>query len=181
MASIPFLETLFNTINNIDILIEKDPKTASSYLNKLSEMMRFMLYETKTETISLESEVKYIEKYVELQKIRTSNPDFVKMSIKGNANGKKIVPMLFIPFIENAFKHVSNKKTENAIEIHLEIANNKIEFECSNWYSTTVGKTDGIGNELIQKRLNLLYPNKHVLQIVKSQDRYTVKLTLNED
>ena len=112
---------LFNTINNIDTLLLNSPELASQYLNKLSDILRFMLFETKTDKIPLSKEIAYIEKYIELQKIRTSNSNFVNLAIKGDISNHTIPAMLFIPFIENAFKHVSNKKTDNAINITLEI------------------------------------------------------------
>ena len=96
---------LFNTINNIDVLISKDPGKASDYLNKLSDLLRYLLYEAKTEKIPLREELKYLEKYLELQRIRTSNPNYVDLEITGRADNLKIDPMIFLPFIENAFKH----------------------------------------------------------------------------
>ena len=108
---------LFNTINNIDVLIEKDAVKASAYLNKLSDIMRFMLYETKEERTPLKQELTYIEKYIDLQRIRTSNPNYVNYNVEGKPDNLVIAPMLFIPFIENAFKHAENKKIENAINI----------------------------------------------------------------
>ena len=172
---------LFNTINNIDVLIEKDAEKASAYLNKLSDIMRFMLYETKTEKITLEKELTYIEKYIELQKIRTSNPTYVNYSVVGDTVNLMIAPMLFIPFIENAFKHAENKKIQNAIHIKIIIEKEMITFDCENNYTNeTQVKPDqgGLGNELIQKRLTLLYPNKHTLEITNKDNTYKVKLIL---
>lgn len=108
---------LFNTINNIDGLIQEDSDKASEYLNKLSDIMRFMLYETKTEKIYLAKELAYIGKYIELQKIGTSNPGYVKYEVQGEPANLLVEPMLFIPFIENAFKHTDDKRVENAIKI----------------------------------------------------------------
>ncbi len=173
---------LFNTINNIDVLIQKDAAKASAYLNKLSDIMRFMLYETKTETIPLKQELEYIEKYIDLQKIRTSNPNYVNYSVQGDAGNSMIAPMLFIPFIENAFKHAENKRIENAINIRVVIENGKILFDCENSYSTDTQTKlghSGLGNELIQKRLNLLYSGKHTLEIFDDGKTYKVKLTIS--
>jgi two-component system LytT family sensor kinase len=175
---------LFNTINNIDVLIQKDPVRASEYLNKLSDIMRFMLYETKTDKIGLEKELSYVEKYVELQKIRTTNPNFVKLEIKGTASGLRIEPMLFIPFIENAFKHSENKKVENAIAIFFHIDGNSMRFECANAYSESAQlkpEFGGLGNELIQRRLALLYPNKHNFETTYKDGIYKVDLLINVD
>jgi sensor histidine kinase YesM len=172
---------LFNTINNIDALIIKDAVEASDYLNKLSDIMRFMLYETMAEKILLSQEIEYIEKYIALQKIRTANADYVHFSVTGNIGNKMIAPMVFIPFIENAFKHTNNKKLENAIAIHIIISNNAIQLVCENKFDSkpTVRQPDsGLGNELIQKRLQLIYPEKHVLEVNKTNELYTVNLTI---
>ena len=175
---------LFNTLNNIDVLIQKDADEASKYLNKLSDIMRFMLFETKTEKIALSKEIAYLEKYISLQKIRSSNPNFVQLTINGDYQNKKISPMVFIPFIENAFKHVSDKKAENAIDINLIIEEGKIQFECTNNSNTkpnSINEYNGLGNELIQKRLNLLYPNSHNLTLKNETNFYTVILTIDYD
>lgn len=175
---------LFNTINNIDILLLKDAHLASEYLNKLSDILRFMLFETKTEKIALTKEIEYIEKYIALQKIRTSNDNFVNFTVKGETTNHSISPMLFIPFIENAFKHISNKKTENAIKVSLVIEKEKIVFECENKYSennTFQSEFNGLGNDLIKKRIELMYPKKHNLVITKYNNIYKVNLTLAND
>jgi LytS/YehU family sensor histidine kinase len=86
---------LFNTLNNIDILILKNATEASNYLNKLSDIMRFMLFETKTDKVLLSKEIEYIEKYIDLQKIRTANANYVNFEIVGSPKGKTIAPMVF--------------------------------------------------------------------------------------
>jgi hypothetical protein len=172
---------LFNTINNIDALILKDTVAASDYLNKLSDIMRFMLYETKPDQILLSKEIEYIEKYIALQKIRTANSNYVHFTITGNADGKQIAPMIFIPFIENAFKHTNNKKLENAISIDISVKTREIQFRCENKFDSkpSVKQPDsGLGNQLIQKRLHLIYPEKHILQVNKTDDLYSVNLTI---
>jgi LytS/YehU family sensor histidine kinase len=173
---------LFNTLNNIDILIEKDAKTASVYLKKLSDIMRFMLYETTTEQILLLKELEYIEKYIELQKIRTSNQHFVNLQITGNQDGQMIAPMIFIPFIENAFKYTTNKKIEKAINIEVQINEADVFFTCTNIFDDTIlvnQKESGLGIELMRQRLKLLYNDKHELEICKNDKIFTVKLKVN--
>ncbi|MEP6748678.1 MAG: histidine kinase [Bacteroidota bacterium] len=174
---------LFNTIHNIDVLIEKDSIKASAYLNKLSEMLRFMLYEIKTEKIALAKELSYIEKYIDLQKIRTANLNYINYSVDGNANDRVIASMLFIPFIENAIKHTDNKKLENAINIKITVEKDTIYFTCENKYSNTSSiqnEYNGLGNELIQKRLGLLYPGRHSLTIANANNIYSVKLIIKD-
>ena len=127
---------LFNTINNIDALILKDAVEASNYLNKLSDIMRFMLYETMAEKILLSQEIEYIEKYIALQKIRTANVNYVHFTVTGNIGNKFIAPMVFIPFIENAFKHTNNKKLENAITVNIIITDKTIQLVCENKFDS---------------------------------------------
>lgn len=172
---------LFNTINNIDVLISKDAIRASDYLNKLSDIMRFMLYETKAAKIPLNKELTYIEKFIELQKIRSANPHYISYTVKGDAKDLMIPPMLLIPFIENAFKHSENKKAENGININLDIEHEKFIFNCENSYNQNTQlqhEHSGLGIELIKKRLALLYPGKHKLTITNNNELYKVALSL---
>jgi hypothetical protein len=174
---------LFNTLNNIDVLIGKDPDLASAYLNKLSDILRFMLYETRTEKIPLEKELLYIGKYIDLQKIRTSNPDHIQYMVEGAPEGWIIAPMLFMPFIENAFKHADNKKTA-AMRVSLRIEKDTLHFECENTYGHRQEQGpdhSGLGNDLIKKRLKLLYPDNHVLEIADANMIYKAKLMLTRN
>ena len=175
---------LFNTINNIDVLIEKDPVEASHYLKKLSDIMRFMLYQTKGEKIPLKEELAYIEKYIELQKIRTGNENYVNYKLAGKVNGQTIAPMIFIPYIENAFKHSHNKKWDNAVDISIDIHDKILNFKCANKYDPEKPKTNGangLGNELIAKRLQLLYPDQHELKINRDNNHYEVELSIQHE
>ncbi|MFK7772487.1 MAG: sensor histidine kinase [Saprospiraceae bacterium] len=174
---------LFNTLNNIDILILKDATEASNYLNKLSDIMRFMLFETKTDKILLAKEIEYIEKYIALQKIRTANSNYINFKVTGTPSGQTIAPMVFIPFIENAFKHTTNKKLENAIRINILIKKDTIKLECKNKFNPNrrlKQENNGLGNELIEKRLKLIYPEKHILEVVNGQEQYSVSLTIHQ-
>lgn len=173
---------LFNTLNNIDVLIEKDSDTASVYLKKLSDILRFMLYESPSEIIPLTQELEYIRKYIELQKIRTSNSNYVTFQAEGDTGHIMIAPMLFIPFIENAFKHSVNKKIDHAIDVKLVAGQKGIVFECNNAYDPAALQTQpksGLGLELIKNRLKLLYNDNYNLKIDKSDNRFIVNLTIN--
>ncbi len=175
---------LFNTINNIDALILKDAVRASEYLNKLSDIIRFVLYETKSDKILLSKEVEYITKYIALQKIRTANESYVNFTVTGTIGDKRIAPMIIIPFIENAFKHATNKKLENAITVRLDVQGDKIQLLCENRYDSKqpVQQTSGgLGNELIKKRLDLIYSGRHTLEVNKSDELYSVSLTIPHD
>ena len=171
---------LFNTINNIDSLILKDAVLASEYLNKLSDIIRFVLYETRADKILLSKEIEYLEKYIALQKIRTANETYVHFSVTGPVGDKLIAPMIFIPFVENAFKHTTNKKVENAIIINISIKDESIQLTCENKYDSKAvpQASGGLGNELIQKRLNLIYPEKHILEVSRDNEQYRVNLII---
>lgn len=172
---------LFNTINNIDVLIMKDAQKASDYLNKLSDILRFMLFSTKTERIPLSQEVEYIQKFIELQRIRSENPDYVHFDCADSTEKWEIEPMLLIPFVENAFKHASGKKLDNSIQINLRLTDDQMIFTCRNRFSPSKNvDSNGLGNELMARRLELLYPSRHALETSIEQDSYLVKLTLKK-
>ena len=172
---------LFNTINNIDALILNDSVAASEYLNKLSDIMRFILYETKPDKILLSKEIEYIGKYISLQKIRTTNENYVHFSVTGIVGTKSIAPMVFIPFIENAFKHANNKKLENAITINIHIMSETVQLVCENKFDQKMMLPEaygGLGNDLIEKRLDLIYEGKQKLEVTKTDERYCIDLTI---
>jgi sensor histidine kinase YesM len=172
---------LFNSLNNIDILIEENPKTASEYLKKLSDILRYVLYETKEDKTDLAKEIAQIKSYVELQKIRTANQRYVNFNVNGEIAEQQIAPMIFLPFIENAFKHSKNKTIDNAIDISFEVSNGSVKMVCKNYYEAgqlEVVKNEGLGIETIEQRLNLLYPEKHKLAIDKTENWFNVTLSI---
>lgn len=173
---------LFNTLHNIDVLIGHDAARASTYLNKLSDLLRFSLYETQTDQIALSQELASIEKYIELQKIRASNEQYVSLEIEGDADGLQITPMLFMPYLENAFKFAGNKKVTDAIRIHINISAKHIHFQCVNLVDQAKSgakNQGGLGQELLRKRLALLYPGRHTLVLKATDTTYSVDLTLS--
>ena len=172
---------LFNTLNNIDVLIQEEPDKASEYLKKLSEILRFMLYESNVDSVPLTKEIEYIRKYIDLQKIRTANLDFVKFEITGDPNGKSVVPMIFIHFIENAFKYASNKKIENAVNVKFEISDNKLSFYCNNHKNISDKSNqekNGLGISLIKQKLDLIYNKNYNLHIKDEDNWYSVNLEI---
>lgn len=173
---------LFNSLNNIDVLIEENPRTASEYLKKLSDILRYVVYETKDELTLLSNEINQIQSYIDLQRIRTKNLNYVNFSVTGEVRDQMIAPMLFIPFIENAFKHSKNKNIENAINIEFEIATSGIKMICQNYFETphvNIIKNEGSGIETIKQRLNLLYPGKHRLTIETTDHIFRVTLEIS--
>ncbi|MFA5535127.1 MAG: sensor histidine kinase [Mariniphaga sp.] len=172
---------LFNTLHNIDALIHDDQDKASQSLLKLSDIMRYMLQDAKTDFVGLQNELQYLENYFALESLRVKNKDFFHYSITGDCEGLTIAPMLLIPFIENAFKHSVDSNIENGILAKIDVKNKKLFFYCENQYDpseTDKDKTQGIGLETVQKRLNLMYKNKHTLTINKADSVFKVNLEL---
>lgn len=174
---------LFNTLNNIDVLIQRDPPKASEYLIKLSEILRFMLYEAKDELRPLSQEIDHITRYVELQRIRTNVEHYVDLRTTGNINRAQVMPLVFLPFIENAFKYAEHKKEAGSIAIAWQVDEKEITFTCSNLFDIShqnhhAKNEGGLGNDLIKKRLQLLYPDSHELTMEEKDHRFFVTLKL---
>lgn len=173
---------LFNTLNNIDSLIITNPDKASDAIIKLSDIMRFMLYDTTTDQVPLDKEISYLESYISLQQIRLKDPKFVSVSIEGNCMGKSIAPMMFIPFVENAFKHGLKTVESPGISIKLVCEPDKVNFTVVNRVdsSQTINKdrTQGIGIANTSRRLQLLYPGKHEMSLENENGHYIAKLTI---
>jgi len=173
---------LFNTLNNIDSMVRKNPDVASQSIVELSEMMRYMIYETNVEKVPLRKELDYIDNYLNLQKLQYANPELVAYTVSGDPEQTEVAPMLFIPFIENAFKHCTHKETKHAIRFSFLFDAGKICFEATNIADKTQtiskDKTSGIGLDTIRRRLEILYPGRHSLQIQEKNDLFCVSLTL---
>ncbi len=173
---------LFNTLNNIDSLIKRNPDHASASIIELSDMMRYMIYETNASKVPLKKELDYIDNYLHLQQLQYANPDLVEYSMSGNPDNIEVAPMLFISFIENAFKHCTNKDAKYAIRIHFRLDAGKIYFEAINQAdkSKALSKdsSSGIGLETVKRRLEILYPEHYSLQIEEKNDLFCVSLMI---
>ncbi|MEE4258555.1 MAG: histidine kinase, partial [Bacteroidales bacterium] len=173
---------LFNTLNNIDSLIITNPEKASDAIIKLSDIMRFMLYDTTTDEVPLDKEVNYLKSYISLQGMRMKGSDFVSVTLEGNCHGKTIAPMLFIPFVENAFKHGQKNVKSPGIEIKLSCLLDSINFEVINCVDESrqmnKDETSGIGLINTKRRLELLYPDKHELNITRENGYYRSNLRI---
>ncbi len=174
---------LFNTLNNIDALIHIKPSQASASLVQLSDILRYMLYSSEQEFISLLHEVNHIEKIIELQYLRLSDSKLVRFTNNITDNGVEVSPMLFTPFIENAFKYVVKSESSPAIGIEMDYNDSLISFRCWNYYDKDMpvrdSKTGGIGLKNVKRRLHLLYPAKHSLQINKENHIFEVTLNIS--
>jgi len=176
---------LFNTLNNIDTLIYHDPDKASQSLLKLSEIMRYMSYETVSEYVSLSKEIAYIRNIVELHRLRISNPDLIKLDIPQNYPDLKVTPMLFSPFIENAFKYASFRGSNAGVEISFKIDASKIYFNAINHYDINGRRSDsqygGTGLANVRQRLEHIYKNRYWLDIIDQEGLYKVELIINSN
>jgi hypothetical protein len=173
---------LFNTLNNIDSLIQIDPEKASASLIRLSEMMRYLTYETKSEFVILEREVEYIQNLIELYRMRIKSPDDISFNFSGDMK-ILISPALFIPLIENAFKFGRFRNFNPSLDICLRSEKGIIIFEISNFFVKDIGMTSdkhsGLGIANLRRRLELVYPEKHQLEISDDNQQFRVKLTID--
>ena len=176
---------LFNTLNNLySLALVKSEKTPDIIL-KLSEILRYMLYECNVPKVSLIKEVKYIQNYLALEKLRQRDDVKIEFDIQGNISDQKISPLLFTPFLENAFKHGVNKVIEGAfVNINLRVDDNKVFFSVENikpeyTQEDFQKKQGGIGLANVKKRLKLLYPSKYKLDIENTKFHYKIDLFLD--
>lgn len=173
---------LFNTLNNIDSLIRINPEEASSALIRLSEIMRYLTYETTSDFVPLEKEAGYIRNFIELHRIRVKSPADIRFDAEGDLS-VLISPAIFLPLIENSFKYASFRMGKPCVDISLLSEKGAVTFTISNYYEKNTGSADsghsgyGIGN--LKKRLELTYPGRYQLQIDPSGQIFKVKLTIS--
>ncbi len=170
---------LFNTLNSIYSLAHKQSKDTTNAIVILSDLMRYMIYETNKELVPLEKEVDYIKNYISLQLLRLKDSSNVKINIHGNLNFS-IEPLLLISFIENAFKYGTDFKGKTNIIIKIIIEDELLKFYVYNSVSHQQSKTksSGVGLENIKNRLKLLYPNEHTIEIKNKKNSYEATLIL---
>ncbi len=173
---------IFNILNSIVYLIRSRSELAEPVTIKLSELMRYMLYESADALIPLEKELGYLKNYVELQKIRFEEDVEIRMDIEGAVGGQIIEPMLMIPFVENAFKHGVGLVADPTIEINLNISDNKLHFSVRNKVAPGSAEvkdnSSGIGLKNVQRRLELLYPERHRLELTRTEEWFIAELWL---
>ncbi|RIV46736.1 sensor histidine kinase [Flagellimonas pelagia] len=186
-SELQFLKTqlnphfLFNSLNAIYSLSVKGSSNTSEAIISLSELMRYMLYEADKDKVKLGKELEYIKNYVQLQRLRLSDSANVKLKISGEERGKEVPPLLFISFIENAFKYGTDYKGRTYVNIGLLISEKNIYLRVENKIGAhrKQTKNSGVGLENIKNRLRLLYPDSHKLQITDNGETYVVDLNLN--
>jgi len=172
----------FNTLNNIYSLISINAEDSKDAVLKLSKLMRYLLYESEHGNTRLSNEIAFMNHYIDLMKLRMSDKISLLVSFPDDYEDVSIPPLLFIPFIENAFKHGISYREKSFIDISMKTMKDTIFFRCvnSNMSSGEIVETDhhGIGLENVSKRLNLLFPGRHELKINKSDKIFEVLLDI---
>jgi two-component system LytT family sensor kinase len=175
---------LFNSLNSVYFLINKENPEARQALHKFSDMLRYQLYEVKGTRIPIEKELGYLRDYVDLQKLRKDENYTVEFTCSQEVKGFSIEPLLLIPFVENAFKHISHKPGKtNYVKLDMNRSNGHFNFsiENSKELERTTELHGGIGLNNVKRRLELLYPDKHKLSIDNNDNTYKVDLELKID
>lgn len=175
---------LFNSLNSVYFLIDKNNSEARESLHKFSDMLRYQLYEMNGAKVPIEKELQYLQDYVDLQKLRKEDKYSVSFQYTSRVSGFDIEPLLLIPFVENAFKHVSaHGDNKDYIQIGLDRLNGSLIFNTEN-STASIRSTDphcGIGLQNVKRRLELLYPDKHELVITQRDNSYSIQLKLKID
>lgn len=175
---------LFNVLNNVDSYVRKDPQKASDSIIQLSSLLRYLLYDTAHSLVPLESEIKFIEDYIELQRQRLQHPEQCTFRKEIADCGKMIAPALFLPYIENAFVHCPVNDRGTLLNFGIKSKRETTVFTVQNTRTSTFSSTKekgGLGMELAKKRLDVLYPNMYTLQILPTEALFTVELIIHHN
>jgi len=171
-----------NTLNNIHALVDINTEEAKEAIIKLSHLMRYLLYEADMQKVNLEKEIMFIESYIKLMRLRYDEKSLmIKTEYPACAQSVFVPPFLFLPFIENAFKHGINTLAPSLIEIRFHVDGDWLTFDISNNKSgidSVTGEASGIGLENVQKRLDLVFDDKYTLDIKSTENKYDVKLII---
>lgn len=171
---------LFNSLNNIYSLAYQKSDATPNAILKLSEIMRYMLYESNDNSVDLQKEITYLKSFIELQKLRFKGEANVILEVEGQITDQKIVPLLLISFVENAFKHGLATDKENPIHINISVFEDNLLFTVKNKKNLqNKDQTGGIGMANVVRRLDLTYPEKYRLSVDNKEDEYFSELYLN--
>lgn len=176
---------LFNSINSIFFLIDRNPEMATASLAKFSDLLRYQLYECNEAQIPLQRELSYLENFIELEKLRQNENVEVNVNLpEYDTENLEIAPFVLMPFIENAFKHISkSNQQQNEIEISIELQDKRLNCVISNTFSASeitqdVMQYGGLGLQNVKRRLELMYPGKYQLNIEEKEHFYIVCLNI---
>jgi hypothetical protein len=174
---------LFNTLNNIHTLVYKQAPTAPDAVMQLASLMRYMIYESNAPTVPLARELAYLQDYVSLQQLRYKQRPVVHLTIEGDTETCHIAPLLFIHLIENAYKHSPASLNPGDIKVRVEVEEGILTFSVQNPVGKnpvhTFEEPGGIGLPNVQKRLALLYPGQHSLEIQNTGESFSILLKIH--
>jgi two-component system, LytTR family, sensor kinase len=173
---------LFNTLNNLYATARVESPTTASGLLKLADLMRYMFTKANQEAVLLTEEIAYLDNYIDLEKMRLNEGARISFLKKGDFSGKKIAPMLLLPFVENAFKHGVEKQLDNIfVEINLSLQGDILYFQVENnkQFEDKHPLSIGSGLENVKKRFAIGYPNQHGIDISETKEKFSVKLWIN--
>ncbi|EZH74275.1 histidine kinase [Aquimarina atlantica] len=170
----------FNTLNSLYALTIKKSDLAPNLVLKLSNFMRYVIYDTSKKKLPLLQEIDHIDNYIELEKMRYGDRVDSRVDINGNIDDVKVVPMLFLPFIENAFKHGLKNNNRMELLISFERFENELIFISKNNYEdeSETKRLNGIGIKNVKRRLEILYPKKYTLNITQKNNEYSILLKI---
>ncbi len=170
---------LFNSLNNIYSLVNRNDSRAADSILMMSDIMRYILYDCNNGKVTIARELLYVRNFIELNKLRLDRPEIVQLNIQIDDDNGKVSPLLFIPFIENAFKHGETSDIDKPIIFSFYKKINMIKFNSSNSYKPKrKDLSSGIGVSNTKRRLELLYPNSHTLKISDDGSKFVVELTI---
>lgn len=174
---------MFNLMNSLASLARKKSDLVEPMIVKMSDLLRYMLYESDDTKIPLDKEINYLKSYVELQQMRFGNKVKVETDLETSPNGLALEPMLLIPFVENAFKHGTGLIREPKIDIVLKSEKHKLKFKVQNKFNADFSEakdgSSGIGLVNVKRRLELLYPDQHTLTISQNDNLFVADLEIN--
>ena len=170
---------IMNTLNNIHALVDIDPEQAKDSIVDMSRMMRYLLYESDNQYVSLNNAVIFLKKYLSLMKLRYTDQVNINLDVPDNTQEDIVLaPLVFIPFVENAFKHGVTYGKPSDIDIDIEKKNDRLIFHCRNTKSNVKHEFGGVGLNNVTKRLELIYGNDYSLDIDDGEATYDVRLDL---
>lgn len=170
----------FNTLNNIYALAIRQSKDTAPMVAKLSQMMRYVIYESGSPQVPLEREIEFLNNYVEIEQIRRPSNIVINFDMQGHTTLNRIEPLLLLPLVENAFKHGIEDEIENGfVRVVLDVTERELTLQVENSKpSILAASSGGVGLKNMTKRLNLLYPGRHELDIEETENTYRAILTL---
>jgi len=171
---------LFNTLNSIYSLAVQKSESTQTAVVRLASIMRYVISEAAQDFVPLQREIDYLNAYIDLEKLRLTEKVKLQYQVTGDAGGKQVAPLLFIPIVENAFKHGVSASEESIVIIQIRISEQNVELLVQNSISNVNSeKSTGLGLENVRKRLELLYPGQHSLEIMKTDREFKVNLVID--